>query len=154
MFTGKNTMLRDVLDFFIDYEIKSADEAIKNSATKQTEIKLLKTDFSLKADALINELQARMKAGKDHILSYATQTGATFNNAEPAFDGSISEVELYSALKLIIGYTALDIKIPATHNVLGYNDLIFHVSAIGKNAGECRWQLPWEQRKIFPGACH
>ncbi|MFC5626229.1 ATP-dependent nuclease [Algoriphagus winogradskyi] len=150
MFTGKNTMLRDVLDFFIDYEIKSADEAVKNSAAKQTEIKLLKTDFSIKSNALINELQARMKAGKEHILSYATQTGATFNNAEPDFDGSISEVELYSALKLIIGYTALDIKIPATHNGLGYNNLIFMSLLLAKMQVNADGNYLGSNAKIFP----
>lgn len=150
MFTGKNTMLKDVLDFFIDYEIKSADEAVMNSATKQSEIKLLKTDFSVKADALINELQERMKAGKQHILSYATQTGATFNNAEPDFDGSISEVELYSALKLIIGYTALDIKIPATHNGLGYNNLIFMSLLLAKMQVNADGNYLGSNAKIFP----
>lgn len=150
MFTGKNTMLRDVLDFFIDYEIKSADEAVKNSATKQSEIKLLKTDFSVKADILINELQVRMKAGKEHILSYATQTGATFNNAEPDFDGSISEVELYSALKLIIGYSALDIKIPATHNGLGYNNLIFMSLLLAKMQVNADGNYLGSNAKIFP----
>lgn len=150
MFTGKNTMLRDVLDFFIDYEIKSADEAVKNSAAKQSEIKLLKTDFSVKADLLINELQGRMKAGKEHILSYATQTGATFNNAEPDFDGSISEVELYSALKLIIGYTALDIKIPATHNGLGYNNLIFMSLLLAKMQVNADGNYLGSNAKIFP----
>lgn len=150
MFTGKNTMLREVLDFFIDYEIKSADEAIKNSAAKQSEIKQLKTAFSVKADTLINELQARMKAGKDHILSYATQTGATFNNAEPDFDGSISEVELYSALKLIIGYSALDIKIPATHNGLGYNNLIFMSLLLAKMQVNADGNYLGSNAKIFP----
>jgi predicted ATP-dependent endonuclease of OLD family len=150
MFSGKNTMLRDVLDFFMDYEIKSADDTIKNRATKQSEIKGLKTDFTAKAGALITELQTRMKAGKEHILSYAIQTGATFNNALPDFDGTISDVEMYSALKLIIGYDALDIKIPATHNGLGYNNLIFMSLLLAKMQVNADGNYLGSNAKVFP----
>ncbi|WP_342333152.1 AAA family ATPase [Pedobacter sp. FW305-3-2-15-E-R2A2] len=150
MFTGKNTMLRDVLDFFMDYEIKSEDETIKNKATKQSEIKGLKADFTTKAGELITELQTRMRAGKEHILSYATQTGATFNNALPDFDGTISDVEMYSALKLIIGYDALDIKIPATHNGLGYNNLIFMSLLLAKMQVNADGNYLGSNAKVFP----
>ena len=47
-------------------------------------------------------------------------------NAVPDFDGSLSESELFSALRLIVKYeTGIEIKVPATHNGLGYNNLIF-----------------------------
>jgi len=150
MFTGKNTMLRDVLDFFMDYELKSADESVKSSTQKYQEIKQLKSDFTSKAGVLINELQSRMKAGKDHILSYAKQTGATFNNAEPDFDGTISDVDMYSALKLIIGYSGLDIKIPATHNGLGYNNLIFMSLLLAKMQVNSDGKYLGSNAKVFP----
>lgn len=150
MFTGKNTMLRDVLDFFMDYEIKSADESTKSLQVKQQEIKALKAQFSLKAGSLITDLQDRMHAGKKHILSYAKSTGATFNNAEPDFDGSISDVDMYSALKLIIGYTGLDIKIPATHNGLGYNNLIFMSLLLAKMQVNSDGKYLGGNAKVFP----
>jgi len=124
MFTGKNTLLRNVLDFFMDYEIKSVPEAEKSEEVKESEIKQKKEEFSQESDKLLKLLQSRMTEGKKQILSYATETGATFNKATPNFEGSISDVEMFSALKLIVEYET-GIKIPATHNGLGYNNLIF-----------------------------
>lgn len=125
MLTGKNAMLRDVFNFFIDYEIKSVPEATKSKAEKASEIKAKKIQFSDQADTLIDLLQTRMEKGKDQILSYAHETGASsFNNARPDFEGSISDIEMFSALKLIVQYQT-GIKIPATHNGLGYNNLIY-----------------------------
>ena len=122
MLTGRNTLLRDVFNFFMDYEIKS--DTSKSDELKSDEIKQKRIDFSDKADALLTLLQERMKQGKEQILSYAKETGASFNNAEPNFEGSISDVEMFSVLKLIVEYST-GIKVPATHNGLGYNNLIY-----------------------------
>lgn len=122
MLTGKNTLLREVFDFFMDYEIKI--DGVKSPEQKYQEIKNKKILFSEKADILIEELSARIEAGKREILSYAKNTGASFNKATPNFEGSVSENEMYSVLKLIVQYET-GIKIPATHNGLGYNNLIF-----------------------------
>ncbi|QCX38047.1 DUF2813 domain-containing protein [Aureibaculum algae] len=122
MLTGRNTLLREVFDFFMDYEIK-IDET-KTPEIKYSEIKAKKESFSEQADVLIEDLSERIRAGKQEILSYAEKTGASFNNAKPTFEGSISENEMYSVLKLIVEYES-GIKIPASHNGLGYNNLIF-----------------------------
>lgn len=122
MLTGRNTLLREVFDFFMDYEIKINDD--KTPEEKHFEIKAKKELFSAQADVLIEDLSKRIKAGKQEILSYAEKTGASFNNAKPTFEGSVSENEMYSVLKLIVEYES-GIKIPATHNGLGYNNLIF-----------------------------
>lgn len=122
MLTGRNTLLREVFDFFMDYEIKI--DVAKSTDQKHQEIKNRKILFSEKADMLIKELSDRIDAGKKQILSYAKSTGASFNKATPNFEGSVSENEMYSVLKLIVEYKT-GIKIPATHNGLGYNNLIF-----------------------------
>lgn len=122
MLTGRNTLLREVFDFFMDYEIKK--DGTKSLEEKYGEIKIKKELFSEKADTLIEDLSTRIESGKQEILSYATKTGASFNKAKPNFEGSISENEMYSVLKLIVEYES-GIKIPATHNGLGYNNLIF-----------------------------
>jgi len=124
MLSGRNTLLRDVLDFFMDYEIKALPEAEKSIEEKIAEIKERKKTFSDTADELLAKLNKRMKEGKKHILSYAKDTGASFDKATPNFEGSLSDVEMFSALKLIVEYET-GIKIPATHNGLGYNNLIF-----------------------------
>lgn len=78
MLTGRNSLLKDVLDFFMDYEIKIAPETTKTKEEKLLEIKQKKVEFTEKADELLSDLQKRMSEGKKQILSYAKETGASF----------------------------------------------------------------------------
>lgn len=147
MFTGKNTLLREVIDFFMDYNIKN--DATKSTEIKVAEIKSLKETFSTNADRLLETLQDRMREGKEQILEYAKQTGASFNHANPDFDGSLSDIELFSALRLIIEYET-GIKIPATHNGLGYNNLIFMSLLLAKMQVNSDGSYLGSNAKVFP----
>ena len=147
MFTGRNTLLRDVLDFFMDYEIKNNDE--KADSVKESEIKIKKKEFSKQADDLLGILQDRMQNGKKQILSYAEKTGASFNKATPDFEGSISDVEMFSALKLIVKYET-GIEIPVTHNGLGYNNLIFMSLLLAKMQVNSDGKYLGSNAKVFP----
>ena len=69
-------------------------------------------------------LQDRLQDGKNVFLKYALDTGATFNGAEPDFDGTVTENEMFSVLRMFIKY-AVGIEVPATYNGLGYNNLIY-----------------------------
>lgn len=122
LFTGKNTLLRDVLEFFMDHDIKSNSNL--DAEARNSQIKIRRDTFSEDAEVLIKKLAERMETGKKEILSYATKTGASFNDALPNFDSSPSDLEMLSTLRLIIEYKT-GIKIPATHNGLGYNNLIY-----------------------------
>lgn len=122
MLTGRNTLLREVLDFFIDYEIKNDEK--KSVDDKKEEIKKKHDEFSEQAGKLLDSLQERMKDGKKQMLSYARDTGASFNKATPNFEGLLSEVEMFSALKLIVEHET-GMTVPVTHNGLGYNNLIY-----------------------------
>jgi putative ATP-dependent endonuclease of the OLD family len=148
MLTGRNTLLRDVLDFFMDYEIKSLPESEKTKDDKKAEIKQKKQAFSDNADELLSVLQKRMEKGKKQILSYAEDTGAAFNKASPNFEGSISEVEMFSALKLIVEYET-GIRIPATHNGLGYNNLIFMSLLLAKMQVNSDGEYLGSNAKVF-----
>nr|WP_233173212.1 AAA family ATPase [Flavobacterium sp. ASV13] len=148
MLTGRNTLLREVFDFFMDYGIKNEPETVKSKSAKLAEIKQLKQNFSLKADELIDTLHTRMKLGKDQILSYANKTGASFNNASPNFEGSMSDVEMYSVLKLIVEYES-GIKIPATHNGLGYNNLIYMSLLLAKMQVNSNGDYMGSNSKVF-----
>lgn len=150
LFTGRNSMLREIFDFFMDYNIKSELDTVKSKKQKQQEIKMLRADFSTQAGLLLDILHDRMHEGKQEILSYAKKTGATFNNATPDFDGSISDVDLYAALKLVIGYSALDIKVPASHNGLGYNNLIFMSVLLAKMQVNADGNYLGGNAKVFP----
>jgi len=150
MLTGKNTLLRDVLDFFIDYDIKSLHESEKSLPEKEKEIRDREGKFSVNADKLLKELQSRMAKGQEQILSYAKETGvSSFNNAEPSFEGSITETELFSALRLIVKYST-GIDIPATHNGLGYNNLIFMSLLLAKMQVDADGEYMGGNAMVFP----
>ncbi|WP_409229261.1 ATP-dependent nuclease [Gudongella sp. SC589] len=122
LFTGKNSLLKEVIDFFIDYEIKIDTNMEKSK--KIEEIQSRKRNFTKDADKLIKSLQERMKLGKKYMLKYAEETGAAFDNLHPAFEGRILDTELYSALKLIVE-DETGFKVPVNQNGLGYNNLIY-----------------------------
>lgn len=122
MYTGSNSLLKEVIDFLIDYDVKNNENLTKEAKIK--EIRKNKRDFSEKASGLIEDLQKRMESGKDEMLRYAIGTGATFEKLTPSFEGKILDTELYSALKLIVE-SETGIKIPAAQNGLGYNNLIY-----------------------------
>jgi len=147
MFSGKNTLLKEVLDFFMDYDIKTDKTKTKNAKTAA--IKEKKKIFSGKAFELIKNLQNRMKVGKSQILQYAEKTGASFGNAIPNFEGDIVESELYSALKLVVEYET-GMKLPATHNGLGYNNLIYISLLLAKMQKDASGEYLGGNAKIFP----
>lgn len=146
LFTGRNTLLREVIDFFMDYSIKNSK---KDKKTQLQEIEQLKKEFSRNSATLIQSLKDRMSSGKVEMLSYANDTGASFGNAFPDFDGNILDSELYSALRLIVKYET-GISIPATHNGLGYNNLIFMSLLLAKMQKDASGDYLGSNAKTFP----
>jgi len=124
MHTGRNALLREVLDFFLDYEIKSLPLATHSKEEKEKQIREKRQEFSTQAQTLMTLLGARMATGKGQILSYAKSTGASFDGATPDFEGNLSDAEVFSAIRLVVEHNT-GIKVPASHNGLGYNNLIF-----------------------------
>jgi len=147
LFTGKNTLLREVIDFFIDYDIKSNSDIEKKEQQKQIAQK--RKEFSEETKKLIQQLQLRMESGKKEMLSYASDTGATFEKSEPDFEGHILDTELYSALKLIVKHET-GITIPATHNGLGYNNLIYISLLLAKMQKDASGDYLGSNSKTFP----
>lgn len=123
LFSGKSPLLREVLNFFLDYEIKK--DNTKDDQQKEKELREKHTDFTTAVNPILDSIQKRLLHGKNHILAYASETGASnFNNSKPDFSGLLSEADFLSALQLIIEQET-GIKIGATHNGLGYNNLIY-----------------------------
>ncbi|RAS89606.1 ATP-dependent endonuclease [Priestia endophytica] len=147
MFSGKSTLLRNVLDFFMDYNIKSDDSLEKEE--KEAAIKGKKKEFGDLAGNLISLLNQRMTEGKKHILSYAQNIGASFDKSTPNFDGSITDIELYSALKLIVEYET-GIKMPIINNGLGYNNLIFMSLLLSKMQVDANREYLGSNAKVYP----
>ena len=147
MFSGKNTLLKNVLDFFMDYNIKSDGSLDKEQ--KAAAIKNKKKEFEIFAGNLINLLNERMIDGKKHILSYAQDIGASYDKSTPNFDGSITDIELYSALKLIVEYET-GIKMPIINNGLGYNNLIFMSLLLSKMQVDANEDYLGSNAKVYP----
>ncbi len=122
LYAGYNPLLRDVLNFFIDYSVKN--DAEKSEYEIKGQLKTLRDNFVLQSAPLMHTLQSRLQNGKNVFLKYAVDTGATFNGAVPDFDGEVTENEMFAVLRMIIKY-AIGIEVPATYNGLGYNNLIY-----------------------------
>lgn len=147
MFYGRSTMLKEVLNFFIDYGIKT--NTIKSKEEKESELKEIKKNFGEEASTLMTSLLGRLEEGKDVMLDYAQETGASFNNALPDFKSTLTEQDLFSALKLIIKYGE-DIEISATHNGLGYNNLIYMSLLLAKMQADADGGYMGDNAKIYP----
>ena len=122
LYAGYNPLLRDVLNFFIDYSVKN--DSTKTEDEIKEELKTLRDSFVQQSSPLMQTLQNRLQSGKNVFLKYALDTGATFNGAVPDFDGTVTENEMFAVLRMLIKY-AVGIEVPATYNGLGYNNLIY-----------------------------
>ena len=122
LYAGYNPLFRVVLNFFIDYSVKN--DVTKTEDEIKEQLKALRDDFVQQSRPLMQTLQDRLQDGKNVFLKYALDTGATFNGAEPDFDGTVTENEMFSVLRMFIKY-AVGIEVPATYNGLGYNNLIY-----------------------------
>lgn len=147
LFSGKSPLLREVLNFFMDYEIKSDKDKTKD--VQNSEIKEKHTEFVASIKPSLDKVQERLVQGKEQILAYAKQTGASdFHGAIPDFSGTLSEPDFLAALQLMIKHeTGIDIA--ATHNGLGYNNLIYMSLLLAKmqaNADEGYYR---QNAKVF-----
>lgn len=147
MFYGRSMMLKEVLNFFIDYGVKTNQD--KTDAEKEDELKEIRKDFAIESGELMGKLLERIEDGKDVMLEYAQETGASFNNALPDFKSTLTEQDLFSALKLIIKY-GNDIEIAATHNGLGYNNLIYMSLLLAKMQADADGGYKGENAKVYP----
>lgn len=147
MFSGRNTLLKRVIDFFMDYEIKS--DGRLDEIQKSEKIRGRKDEFAENADEIINKLHMRLEAGNQEILSYAKDIGASFDKSEPGFEGELTESELYSVLKLIIKQET-GMTLPVDKNGLGYNNLIFMSLLLAKMQADSDGKYMGSNAKVFP----
>lgn len=144
MFTGRNPMLKEILDYFLDDDVAKNPEL--DEAQKRKEVDKRENQFFLDSTKVIGSLSERVDV--DAILEYSKYTGASLGG-KPKFEGEISESELLSALKLIIE-SKTGIEVPATHNGLGYNNLIYISLVLAKMQMDCSDYIGAENAKVFP----
>lgn len=146
LFKGNNSLLREVIDFFMDYDIKSNSDLEKKEKIEQIQKK--KRDFSVGSKKIIESLQQRMRNGEEQILKYVNNTGAGIDESKPSFDGEILDTELYSALRLIVEKES-GIKLPAISNGLGYNNLIYISLLLSKMQKDASGEYLGSNAKVF-----
>ena len=112
LISGKKSLLKEILDFFTDYNQKDSKE-----------LKRRRDDFAQKSEELYSDLYERMNEGKKEILEYIENTGASFDNMTPDFIGKFSEREAYEHMFLITEDE--HVKLPIKLNGLGYNNLLY-----------------------------
>lgn len=143
MLSGKSKLLKEVLDFFIDYDIKN-DNAIK-AEEKQQKILQKESCFEDNSTELISAIRERLKEGKNKIFEYENDLGST---GKISFDGNLTEAELFGFLGLVIDKAG--ISLPATHNGLGYNNLIFMALILAKMQVDSNGSYLGSNAKSYP----
>lgn len=144
--SGSNSLLKQIIDFFIDYDIKN--DKTKDKATIKSELQKVKREFADSAQLLVNKLQDRLASGEKQIVTYADNTGATFDKTLPHFDGNLNEITLYSALKLTLEDKG-GIKLPPSNNGLGYNNLIYIALLLARIQKDAMGEYFGSNAKLF-----
>lgn len=144
MFYGNNTLLRDVLNYFLDYDISKGHGFEKLSEAQRDSLKQRDVEFIDKSEKLLKHLIGRVS--RDKILEYSKETGAD-KGGKPEFDAEISEQEMLFALRLIVEKSGL--KIPIKNNGLGYNNLLYIALILAKIQME-RSASMGDNAKVFP----
>ncbi len=144
LFTGKNTLLKDVLRYFLDNSIDINPSL--SDIQKNDEKNRVHSIFEQKSLDLIAHLKQRINT--EPILKYSKDVGASLGG-EPNFEGEVDEIEMFSTLRLIIE-KELNIKLPATHNGLGYNNLIYISILLSKMQMSRSNYVSDDEKKIYP----
>ncbi|MDA3859699.1 MAG: AAA family ATPase, partial [Melioribacteraceae bacterium] len=145
MFFGNNTLLRDVLNYFLDYKLTKGEDSENLSEDQHTELKRREESLNQKSKILLEELINRID--KDNIVKYSKDTGAD-NGGIPNFDADITEQELLFVLRLIVENKS-GFKIPIKNNGLGYNNLLFIALVLAKMQMESSADMG-DNAKVFP----
>lgn len=108
MFSGRNPLLRSMLEEVLDID--------KHDAEKR----LLRSAFRERSRELRAELAGRLDTPRLFQLVSATGAG---DGGTPTLEGGVQECDLIAALRLFIERESF--VFPATHQGLGYNNLIY-----------------------------
>ena len=146
MLTGRQTLLKKIIDFYLDYDIKIGD---LDDEMKETKLNEKRKEFKEQSDVTIQLIQDRLKKGKEELLGYTEETGANYDNFSPDFEGLLTESDIFSVLELIIKDTE-GISLPITNNGLGYNNLIYIALLLSKMQVESDGKYMGSNAKVFP----
>ncbi|GAA0846370.1 AAA family ATPase [Bifidobacterium pullorum subsp. gallinarum] len=117
MFTGKNSLLKQLLMHFKDKakHDKKQDEVNDHDQVSEG------PKFEALARTLVDDVVGRVN--QEEFLEFARKTGASVGG-HPALDGELQESDVLSTLRLIVR-DQTGIEIPIINNGMGYNNLIY-----------------------------
>ena len=145
MFFGNNTILKKVLNYFLDFDITKGKKIKDLSTDENQKLKSKEFEFTDYSEKLFTHLKERIS--KDEILKYAKETGAS-KGGSPDFDVHLTEDDLLFALRLIIQIDGM--RIPISNNGLGYNNLLYTALILAKMQIESQSSYYGENAKVFP----
>lgn len=145
MFFGNNTILKEVLNYFLDFDITNGKKLKDLTSKAQNELKDREDSFENDSQNVLSELKKRIS--KEHILKYSEKTGAN-KGGEPDLDSCVLEEDLLFALRLIVQIGKM--KIPISNNGLGYNNLLYTSLVLAKMQIESESTYYGENAKVFP----
>lgn len=108
MFAGGTPLFRSMLEEVMDVGIEPAAR------------RALRQDFRAKSGELRKSLLDRLKT--EQLFRLARETGAA-DGGHPSLEGALDEEDLIAALRLFV--MREQFSFPATHNGLGYNNLMY-----------------------------
>lgn len=110
MYAGSTPLMRSMLRQVLDADIPDDTEEQAKRREK----------FRRRSSVLHKRLRGRLDV--DRLFELVEDTGAT-DGGKPELAGQIDEDDLIAAIRLFIARP--DVTVPATHNGLGYNNLIY-----------------------------
>lgn len=117
IYGGKAALLKDVLRYFLDYDLNEDSEREEKVASRHQ-------GFIRDTHGVLQNLVDRITTGKNNIIAYANKTGALFSDNVLNLEGDVSESDLLAVLNLLVG-DGNEEKLPVALNGLGYNNLIY-----------------------------
>jgi putative ATP-dependent endonuclease of the OLD family len=133
MFSGSTPLFRNMLEQVLDFGANPAERRI------------LKQDFRAKTSALGLELVTRLAT--DKLFHLAKDTGAA-DGGTPTLHGAFGESDLIAALRLFVDRQAF--SFPATHNGLGYNNLLYISLVLASLSFRTSTDRLGENAAVFP----
>lgn len=144
MFFGNNTILKDVLNYFLDFNLTEGKKIKDLAATIQSQLKVKEEEFEISSQELFDSLKERIS--KENILQYSEDTGAN-KGGLPDLEAYVSEEDLLFALRLIVKVG--EMNIPISNNGLGYNNLLYAALVLAKMQIESKSTYYGENAKVF-----
>lgn len=141
MYMGKNSLLKQVLNYFIDSDL----QCIEEEEERNKEQNRRDEDFNSSAKKIVSNMVKRLEVS--NIFELADKTGATVGGS-PSLGGRIEEKDVLSVLKLMIKKET-GIEIPVVNNGMGYNNLIY-ISLLLSKFKMLTSSKMGENAKIFP----